>query len=61
MWPNDRMQGLFEATVGATEEAVVNALVAGRTMVGYKGRRVAGLPHDEVQAILRRHGRLVTR
>lgn len=61
MLPNDRMHGLFEATVGATEEAVINALVAGRTMVGYKGHRVPGLPHDRVREILRRHDRLVTR
>jgi D-aminopeptidase len=61
MLPNDRMHGLFEATVGATEEAVVNALVAGRTMVGYKGHKVTGLPHERVRDILRRHGRLVAR
>jgi L-aminopeptidase/D-esterase-like protein len=53
------MGPLFEATVGATEEAIVNALVAARTMVGFKGRRVVGLPHDKVREILRRHGRLV--
>jgi L-aminopeptidase/D-esterase-like protein len=56
--PNDRMGPLFEATVGATEEAIVNALVAGRTMTGLKGHRVVGLPHDRVRDILRRHGRL---
>jgi L-aminopeptidase/D-esterase-like protein len=58
MLPNARMGGLFEATVGATEEAVVNALVAGRTMTGYKGYTVPGLPHDRVVELLRRHGRL---
>jgi L-aminopeptidase/D-esterase-like protein len=58
MFPNDRMGPLFEATVGATEEAIVNALVAARTMVGLKGRRVAALPHETVRAILKRHGRL---
>jgi D-aminopeptidase len=58
MFPNDRMGALFEATVGATEEAIVNALVAARTMVGYKGRRVVALPLDRVRAILQRHGRL---
>ena len=61
MLPNDRMHGLFEATVGATEEAVVNALVAGRTRVGHKGHKVAGRPHERVRDILRRHGRLVTK
>lgn len=55
---NDDMGPLFEATVGATEEAIVNALVAGRTMTGYRGNTVVGLPHDEVRAILRRHGLL---
>jgi L-aminopeptidase/D-esterase-like protein len=56
MLPNDRMGPLFEATVGATEEAIVNALAAGRTMTGVQGHRVRGLPHDTVKAILRRHG-----
>jgi D-aminopeptidase len=58
MFPNDRMGPLFEATVGATEEAIVNAMVAARTMTGLKGRRVVALPHDRVREILRRHGRL---
>jgi L-aminopeptidase/D-esterase-like protein len=58
MVPNDAMGPLFEATVGATEEAIVNALVAGRTMTGFRGRTVPGLPHDKIRAILRRHGRL---
>jgi len=58
MLPNGRMGKLFEATVGATEEAIVNALVAGRTLTGYQGRTVVGLPHEKVREILRRHGRL---
>ena len=58
MLPNDRMGPLFEATVGATEEAIVNALVAARTMVGHKGRKVVALPQEKVREILRRHGRL---
>jgi len=56
MLPNDRMGALFEATVGAVEEAIVNALVAGKTMTGRAGNRVIGLPHDQVRAILARHG-----
>jgi D-aminopeptidase len=56
--PNDRMGPLFEATVGATEEAIVNALVAARTMRGHEGHEVLGLPHDRVREILRRHGLL---
>jgi L-aminopeptidase/D-esterase-like protein len=59
MLPNDRMGPLFEATVGATEEAIVNALVAGRTMRGHEGHEVLGLPHERVRDMLRRHGLLV--
>jgi D-aminopeptidase len=44
------------ATVEATEEAIVNALVAGRAMTGVDGHFVMGLPHDRLQALLRRHG-----
>jgi len=59
MLPNDRMDPLFEATVGATEEAIVNALVAARTMTCFRGRTVTALPHDRLREILQRHGRLV--
>jgi len=58
MLPNDSMGPLFEATVGATEEAILNALVAARTMTGHEGHRVIALPHDRVREILRRHSRL---
>jgi D-aminopeptidase len=58
--PNERMVPLFEATVGATEEAVINALVAARTMTGHRGSRVEALPLDQVRKILARHGRLST-
>ncbi len=59
MLPNDRMSGLFEATVGASEEAVINALVAGRTMTGRGGNTVLGMPQDRVRAILKAHDVLV--
>lgn len=58
MVPNDAMGPLFEATVGATEEAIVNALVAARTMTGHQGHTVHAVPHDRLQEILRRHRRL---
>ena len=48
---------LFKGTVEATEEAIVNALVAARTMTGYGGRRVFALPHDELRAMLKTYGR----
>jgi len=57
MLPNDRISPLFEATAGATEEAIVNALVAAETMVGAGGNTVHALPHDRLKAALRKYGR----
>lgn len=50
---------LFQATVEATEEAVINALFAATTVTGRDDRTVHALPIDETLAILRRYGRLV--
>ena len=58
MLPNARMDALFEATVQATEEAVVNALVAARTMTGVNGRTVEALPHDRLREVLKKYNRL---
>ena len=58
MIPNDRLSPLFEAVVQATEEAVVNAMVAAKTTEGSNGLRVYGLPHGELQAALRKSNRL---
>jgi L-aminopeptidase/D-esterase-like protein len=57
MLPNDRIDPLFAATVQATEEAIVNALVAAETMEGIDGRVVRALPHDRLREILRKYGR----
>ena len=59
--PNEAMNPLFAATVQATEEAIVNALVAAETMAGVDGHRVLGLPHERLREILARHGRLLAR
>ena len=56
--PNAAINPIFEATVQATEEAIVNALVAAKTMTGVSGARYFGLPHDELRAVLKRYGRL---
>jgi len=58
MMPNDRMNLLFQATIDATEEAVVNAMLAAETMTGADGIRVFGLPGDRVIAALRKYGRV---
>jgi D-aminopeptidase len=44
---NDDLDPLFEATVQATEEAILNALSAGSTMVGYRDRRVERAPIED--------------
>jgi L-aminopeptidase/D-esterase-like protein len=49
---------LFEGVVQATEEAIVNAMIAAPTMTGADGFRVFGLPHEELRGILKDYGRL---
>ena len=49
---------LFAATVQATEEAIVNALVAAETMTGRDGHTAVALPHDQLRAVLKKYGRL---
>lgn len=56
--PNDQISALFRATVEATEESVINALIAARTMTGINGNTAYSLPHDRLQEALRAHGRL---
>ena len=58
MVSNEEMNGLFAATVQATEEAIVNALVAARDMRGDKGHLVKAIPHAELRAVLKRYNRL---
>ena len=52
---------LFEGVVQATEEAIVNAMIAAPTMTGADGFRVFGLPHEELRGILKDYGRLTGR
>ncbi len=56
---NDDLNPIFNATVDATEEAVVNALVAAETMVGRDNHKVIALPHDELREVLKKYNRLV--
>ncbi len=58
MLPNEKMTPLFQATVQATEEAIVNAMVAADTMVGADNHKVIGLPHDQLREILKKYNRL---
>jgi D-aminopeptidase len=58
MLPNDSLDPIFLATVQATEEAVVNAMVAAETMTGINSHIVIALPHDRLREALRKHDRL---
>src|SRR6185436_11933814 len=57
MLPNERISTLFEATIQATEEAIVNAMVAAETMSGADGLKVYALPHERLRAALRKYNR----
>jgi L-aminopeptidase/D-esterase-like protein len=58
MLPNQRLNPIFLATVQATEEAVVNAMVAAKTMKGINDVEVIGLPHDRLREVLKKYNRL---
>ena len=58
MLPNDRINPLFWATSSATEEAILNAMVAAETMKGLNGNTVFALPHDRLRGILKKYNRL---
>jgi D-aminopeptidase len=58
MVPNDQMSPLFEATVQATEESIINALLAAKTMTGKNGTKIYELPEDRLMEILRKYNRI---
>lgn len=54
MYPNTKMTRLFDATVQATEEAIVNAMIAADTMVGANTLRVFELPENKLRNLMMR-------
>lgn len=58
VFPNDQITPLFEATVQAVEEAIINAMVAAETLDGINGNKAYGLPHQELRNILKKYNRL---
>src|SRR5437660_2152985 len=58
MLPNEKLDPIFLATVQATEEAVINAMVAAETMKGINDREVIALPHDRLRETLKKYNRL---
>jgi L-aminopeptidase/D-esterase-like protein len=59
MLPNDKLGPVFAATVQATEEAIINAMVAAETMTGIENHKVFALPHERLREVLKKYGRLV--
>jgi L-aminopeptidase/D-esterase-like protein len=59
MLPNERINPLFRAASDATEEAIVNAMIAAETMEGLNGNVVHAIPHDRLRAVLKKYNRLV--
>jgi D-aminopeptidase len=59
--PNERCDALFYAVIEATEEAIVNAMLAARTMTGRGGATVHALDPDLLVEVMRRHGRIRAR
>jgi len=57
MLPNDQMSPLFLATVQATEEAIVNALVAAETMTGINGNTKHAIPHERLKECMKKYNR----
>ena len=58
MLDDERIDPIYESTVQATEEAIVNALLAAKTMTGADHLRVPALPHDRLREVLQKYGRL---
>lgn len=58
MLPNDGINPIFLATVQATEEAIINAMIAAETMTGVDGNTVYAIPHDRLKEVMRKYNRL---
>ncbi len=56
--PKEQMNAVYEATVQATEEAIINGLVAAETMTGINGNKVYAIPHDRLIAALKKYDRI---
>ena len=57
--PNDALDPIFEAVVQATDEAIIDSMVANETMVGRDDTTVIALPHDRLIEVLADYNRLV--
>ena len=58
MIPNELLDPIFDATVSAVEEAIVNALVAAESMIGRDDHKVIAIPQDRLCEVLKKYGHL---
>ena len=58
MLPNDGINPIFAATVQATEEAIINAMIAAETMTGVDGNTVYAIPHERLKQVMKKYNRL---
>jgi D-aminopeptidase len=58
MMANDDMNPIIQATAFATEEAIINAMIAAETMTGRDDNVSYAIPHDRLQEVLRKYNRL---
>jgi L-aminopeptidase/D-esterase-like protein len=58
MQPNGRLDSLLSATMLATEEAIINVLVAAETMIGADGHKVIALPQDRLKEVMKKYNRI---
>jgi D-aminopeptidase len=58
MLPNDLINPVFAATVQATEEAIINAMIAAETMTGVNGNTVYAIPHERLKQAMKKYNRL---
>jgi D-aminopeptidase len=58
MLPNEKIEPVFAATVQATEEAIINAMIAAETMTGIENHKVIALPHAKLREVLKKYNRL---
>ena len=58
MLPNDSLDPVFAATVQATEEAIINAMIGAESMTGIDNHHVTALPHEKLRIVLKKYNRL---
>jgi D-aminopeptidase len=57
MVPNEKLDPIFDATVAAVEEAIVNAMVAAVSMTGRDNHKAMAIPHDRLCMVMKKYGR----